>query len=117
MSTASWVPIDGDPEATVTITSGDVAALLATALAAAGNDTTQATGCLISIEDNSARIAFGGAVPTQGGSPDVGHYLVPGQTLKLRSAQAIATCQYINATNGQNATLHCTLERSPDATS
>lgn len=68
-------------------------------------------GLLITVETNDIRFAWG-TNPTQGGSPDVGHVLSAGGSLKLSNHKQIIDFRFINKTNGADAVLQVTPEIS-----
>ena len=68
-----------------------------------------AVAAILTAEVHPVRIAFGGAIPTQGIQP-VGHTLVLGLPLRICNTQLIRTMRVINATNGANGILNITPE-------
>ncbi len=92
------IQFDGTPEETVTLTSSDVAqALSASILSNAGRT---CKGMLITVETNPVRIALGGATPTQGSTPDLGHVLDVGSTARFYGEMMAAGFKYISANSG-----------------
>lgn len=65
-------------------------------------------GCLITVEDNPIRFAWG-TDPTQAG---VGHVLASGQSIKLTNYRQITDFRFINHTNGDDAIIQITPEIS-----
>ena len=65
-------------------------------------------GCLLTIEDNDIRIAWG-TNPTQAG---VGHVIAVGQSIKLTNHKQISDFRFINKTNGSDAVIQLTPEVS-----
>lgn len=88
---------------TYTYTTTDTAALLATA-ALKANDKT-AVGVFLTVETNSIRIAFGGAVPTQAG---LGHLILAGESFRLPDGVSARSLQIISASAGQAAEVQIT---------
>lgn len=97
--------IDGAPGTTVTFTAN---ADTAFTLAAMGVDLTDGNGkrahmVLISIETNSARIAFGADA-----SATLGHLRDPGQALQIAGGTALKEMTLCNDTAGSNFTAQIT---------
>lgn len=98
--------IEGLPAATVRLAGTDTSQLLSAAYYFQNGRF--AKTLLLTVESAQLRIAFGGAVPTQGTS-GLGHILYVGDILELESLEAIKTLRYINALNGQTAAFQLTL--------
>jgi len=107
------VEMTGRPLTTLTHTCGDTAQDLQdvtgfVAQYSSGYDKQNVVSCLITVETNDIRFAWG-ADPTQVG---LGHVLSAGQSLKLTNHKQIIDFRFINKTNGSNAILQITPETS-----
>ena len=96
--------ITGRPLGTYRVGVSDVAR----SLTDVGVNTQQADGILVTCEDNDARIALGGILPTQGASA-VGHILYQGDYIYFSSGRDVTSLEFINRVNGSNAVLQITL--------
>jgi hypothetical protein len=101
----------GTPGPTTRIVCGDTVDNLADEY---NNDSGEpAIGAIVTAEAADVRFTMGGNIstptypPTQGAS-GLGHILYEGQSLYLSSGPAVRTFQFINHTNGSNATLQVT---------
>jgi len=88
------VPIDGVPGATARYTSTNAAQSLPAAVITVAGKT--ALGIEVSVETQSVRVGFGGAVLTQGAS-GLGHLLTVGTIKRYYGSQVMSTFQYISA--------------------
>jgi hypothetical protein len=98
--------IDGVPSETIRLVGTDVAqSLSASVYEQFGR---YAKAMLLTVESATVRVAFGGKVPTQGGSA-IGHLLYVGDILELESLHCIQSLRFINGVAGQTAVLQLTL--------
>jgi hypothetical protein len=99
----------GEPGTTVSETGSDASQNLIadTSLSAQNAAGSNIVACLISVEDNDIRFSFT-ADAVQGAGSEVGHVLEEGQSIMLKGFNTIDEFEYINKTNGSNATLMLT---------
>jgi hypothetical protein len=100
--------VAGRPGATFRFVAGD------TAVGPWGPYLTDARGkkavaCLLTCEDNDARFAMGGTIPTQGAA-GVGHVLAEGGSVRITHSYAIYSGLIVNAVNGSDAVIQATIE-------
>jgi len=104
------IPVDGAPGLTARYTSTDVAQTLPAAVVTVAGKI--AVGLDLTVEDNPVRIAFGGAVPSQGATP-LGHLMLAGTSIRVYGSQVISTFRYISANAVTPGILQITVYYTP----
>lgn len=106
----------GEPLTTLKHTCGDAAETLDdisgwVAQYSSGYTKQNVVGCLITVEDNAIRFAWG-TNPTQDGGTAVGHVLNASSSIKLSNHKQITDFRFINKVNGSDAVIQVTPEVS-----